>query len=377
MKIDLANVIGMPVKAELEFASGLRLFFLLLVITLLQPPPILVVPGPPRTVETEHPVLGVHTRLTDEVEEWKIQRTLQMVREMGAPWIVEFFPWAYYQGEDGGIAWRHPDMVVNHASAQGLKVIARIGLTPEWARPEDTPLTYLDETAYDDFAAFAAAFARRYRGQVGYLIVGNEPNLSYEWGYRNTTPEDYVELLKAVYPAVKAANPDMTVLAGALAPTLEPPGSPWGLNDLLYLEGMYDAGAADYFDGLAAHTYGLTFPPDAEPGPELLNFRRIELLREIMVAHNDEETEIYITEAGWNDHPRWTRAVRPGQRIAYTLDAIRYAEENWPYVRVVGIWAFRYPAPTKSYMDYYTLVTPEFIAKPIYRELQTFTGNAE
>ncbi|MFW6183398.1 MAG: hypothetical protein ACOC8X_06345 [Chloroflexota bacterium] len=377
MKIDLANVIGVPANAELEFAFGLRLFFLLLIVTLLQPPPILVVPGPPQTVETEHPVLGVHTRLTDEVEEWKIQRTLQMVREMGAPWIVEFFPWAYYQGEDGGIAWRHPDMVVNHASAQGLKVIARIGLTPEWARPEDTPLTYLDETAYDDFAAFAAAFARRYRGQVGYLIVGNEPNLSYEWGYRSTTPEDYVELLKVVYPAVKAANPDMTVLAGALAPTLEPPGSPWGLNDLLYLEGMYEAGAAEYFDGLAAHTYGLTFPPDAEPGPELLNFRRIELLREIMVAHNAEETEIYITEAGWNDHPRWTRAVRPGQRIAYTLDAIRYAEENWPYVRVVGIWAFRYPAPTKSYMDYYTLVNPEFIAKPIYRELQTFTGNAE
>ena len=25
-----------------------------------------------------------------------------------------------------------------------------------------------------------------------------------------------------------------------------------------------------------------------------------------------------ITEGGWNDHPRWTRAVRPGQRIANT-----------------------------------------------------------
>lgn len=377
MNAVLANFIGRPQLEKIELKSGLRLFLLLLVITLLQPPPILVVPGPPQTVETDHPVLGVHTRLTDEVEEWKIQRTLQMVREMGAPWIIEFFPWAYYQGEDGGIAWRHPDLVVNHANAQGLQVIARIGLTPEWARPEDTPLTYLDATAYDDFAAFAAAFARRYRGQVGYLIVGNEPNLSYEWGYRRTTPEDYVELLEVVYPAVKAANPDMTVLAGALAPTLEPPGSPWGLNDLLYLEGMYEAGAADYFDGLAAHTYGLTFPPDAEPGPEILNYRRIELLREIMVAYGDEETDIYITEAGWNDHPRWTRAVRPGQRIAYTLDAIRYAEENWPYVRVVGIWAFRYPAPTRSYMDYFTLVTPEFIAKPIYHELQAFTGNAE
>lgn len=370
---------GNRLLREVEFAFGpaLRLFLLLLVVTWLQPAPVLVTVGPPREVETEHPILGTHTRLTDEVEEWKIERTLEMVRQMGAAWIVEFFPWAYYQGADGGIAWEHPDMVVEHAAAQGLKVVARIGLTPDWARPEDTPLTYLDETAYDDFASFAGAFAARYRGKVQFIIVGNEPNLSYEWGYRQTTPADYVALLRAVYPAVKEANPQVSVLAGALAPTLEPEGSPWGTNDLAYLQGMYEAGAAAYFDGLAVHVYGLTFPPQAEPGDQILNYRRVELQREVMVANGDGETQMYITETGWNDHPRWTRAVRPGQRIAYTKEAVRYAEENWPYVQLVGIWAFRYPAPTKSYMDYYTLVTPEFVTKPIYEELKAFTGNAE
>lgn len=370
---------GNRLLREVEFAFGpaLRLFLLLLVVTWLQPAPVLVTVGPPREVETEHPILGTHTRLTDEVEEWKIERTLEMVRQMGAAWIVEFFPWAYYQGADGGIAWEHPDMVVEHAAAQGLKVVARIGLTPDWARPEDTPLTYLDETAYDDFASFAGTFAARYRGKVQFIIVGNEPNLSYEWGYRQTTPADYVALLRAVYPAVKEANPQVSVLAGALAPTLEPEGSPWGTNDLAYLQGMYEAGAAAYFDGLAVHVYGLTFPPQAEPGDQILNYRRVELQREVMVANGDGETQMYITETGWNDHPRWTRAVRPGQRIAYTKEAVRYAEENWPYVQLVGIWAFRYPAPTKSYMDYYTLVTPEFVTKPIYEELKAFTGNAE
>jgi hypothetical protein len=294
---------------------------------------------------------------------------------MGAPWIVEFFPWAYYHAENGGIAWEHPDMVVNHAVAQGLTVVARIGLTPGWARPPDTPLTYLDESAYDDFARFTAAFAGRYQGKIAHIIVGNEPNLSYEWGYRQTTPQDYVDLLKVVYPAVKAANPDAVVLAGAMAPTLEPAGSPWGLNDLDYLAGMYAAGAADYFDALAVHTYGLTFPPEAEPGPDLLNFRRVELLRQVMVEHGDADTSIFITETGWNDHPRWTRAVRPGQRIQYTLDALRYAEANWPYVELIAIWAFRLPAPSRSYMDYYTLVTPEFVTKPIYDEVKRYTGD--
>ncbi|MCK5921848.1 MAG: hypothetical protein KAG66_12955 [Methylococcales bacterium] len=342
-------------------------------LTLLQPAPSLITPGPPQKVATTHPILGTHTRLTDEVEPWKIQRSLQMVREMGSPWIVELFPWAYYQGENGNINWDHPDQVIAHAHAQGLTIVARIGLTPSWARPEDTPLNYLDADGYAAFAAFAAAFAERYQDQVSYIIVGNEPNLSFEWGYRPTTPQDYVDLLEEVYTAVKSTTPHMQILAGALAPTLEPAGSPWGLNDLEYLHGMYAAGAADYFDGLAVHAYGLTFPPEAAPAPDILNFRRVELVRQIMLDFDDGETDIFITESGWNDHPRWTMGVRPGQRIQYTLDAVQYAEENWPYVKLVAVWAFRYPAPKKSYVDYFTLVTPEFVAKPIYDELQIFT----
>jgi polysaccharide biosynthesis protein PslG len=349
-----------------------RALLLLILLRLLLPAPVLITPGPPQTVNTQHPIVGVHTRLTDEVEEWKIQRSLELVREMGARWIVEFFPWAYYQAENGEIAWSHPDQVITHAHAQGLTVIARLGLTPGWARPADTPLTYLDEESYADFAAFAAAFAGRYKDEVDYLIVGNEPNLSYEWGYRSTTAQDYVNLLKIVYPAVKAANPDIQVLAGALAPTLEPEGSPWGLNDLQYLENMYEAGAADYFDGLAVHAYGLTFPAESEPDPNVLNFRRVELVRQIMVENGESQKSIYITETGWNDHPRWTMAVKPAQRIQNTLDALHLAEEKWPFVEMLAIWSFRYPAPTKSYMDYYTLVTSEFVTKPIYEAIRSY-----
>ena len=351
---------------------GIRLLAFIGLLALIQPSPPLVLLGPPQQVQTNHPIVAVHTRLTDEVEEWKIQRTLQMVREMGATTIVEFFPWAYYQHEDGYIAWEHQDMVVRHAHQQGLQIIARIGMTPDWARPPGTTLNYLDPSAFEDFARFAAAFAARYAGQVQAIIVGNEPNLNFEWGGRQATAEEYVELLAAVYSAVKQANPDMLVLGGALAPTLEPEGSPWGLNDLIYLERMYRAGAGEVMDGLAAHTYGFKFPPEMEPAPDLLNFRRVELWREIMLRYGDD-SPIYITETGWNDSPRWTRAVRPAQRIAYTVAAMQYAEENWPYVPVVAIWMFRTPAPTRSYMDYYTLVTPEFIAKPLYDALQQYT----
>jgi hypothetical protein len=360
---------------NIRFDPALRLLVLSLFLALIQPAPILIVAGQHEAVRSSHPIVAVHTRLTDEVEPWKIQRSLQMVREMGASSIVEFFPWAYYHGQDGGIAWEHPDLVIEHASAQGLKVVARLGLTPAWARPTGTPLTHLDEGAYDDFASFAAQFAARYEGKVDSLIIWNEPNLSYEWGYRQTPVSDYVNLLMKAYPAIKEANPEMRVLAGALAPTLEPEGSPWGLNDLIYLNRMYEEGAANYFDGLSVHAYGLTFPPDTPADPGLLNYRRVELVREIMIKNNDQETPILITETGWNDHPRWTLAVKPGQRIQYTIDALELAEKEWPYVEMVAIWAFRLPAPSKSYMDSYTLVTPEFVKKPIYDTLQEYAGN--
>jgi hypothetical protein len=349
----------------------------------LMPRPPHVVVGPPQTVQTEHPIVCVHTRLTDEVEEWKIQRTLQMVREMGATTIVEFFPWPYIEPEPGQYYWEHSDLIVRHARAQGLTIIARIGLVPDWARPDpdetnqETILTYLEDEHFQDFADFLEVFAARYRGDVDHIIVWNEPNLSFEWGYREVIPARYVELLRVAEPAIRRGNPDAVVLAGALAPTLEPVGSPFGMNEIDFLERFYQAGGADYFDALAMHTYGFKFPPDDPPDPQVLNFRRAELLRAVMEKYGDGDKPVYITESGWNDHPRWTKAVRPGQRIAYTIDGWRYAEENWPWAEAVCNWAFRYPAPVRSYPDYFTLVTPEFAAKPIYDEIQAWARGWE
>jgi len=356
----------------------IRLALVLFLLWAVRPPRVRVVLGPDQQVVTANPIVGVHTRLTDEVDEWKIQRTLHEVREMGAPWIVEYFPWPYIEPEEGEFNWEHSDAVIKHAENQGLTVIARLGWAPAWARPEpdeqETTITYLDAEHYDEFANFVAAFVARYRGRVEHVILWNEPNLSFEWGYRPVDPGGYAEMLRAVYPRAHAANPDVVVLAGALAPTLEPEGSAAGLSDLVYLERMYEAGAAPYFDALAAHAYGLAFPPEEPPAPDAINFRRVELLREVMVAHGDGGKPVYVTEAGWNDHPRWVNSVRPAQRIEYTIGAYEWARQHWPWCVCVAMWAFRYPAPTYSYQDYYAFVTADFEPQVIYLEVQSYTS---
>ncbi len=54
-------------------------------------------------------------------------------------------------------------------------------------------------------------------------------------------------MLRAAYPAIKQANPNVPVLAGSLV----------GSNGV-FLRALYAAGIKGYYDGLAVHFYNLT-----------------------------------------------------------------------------------------------------------------------
>lgn len=363
---------GRLTRRLLPFA--VRMVLLWSVLIQIRPAPPRPIVEPPQTVESNQPLLCVHTRLTDEVEDWKIQRTLQLVREMGSATIVDFFPWAYIETAPNDYDWHHPDRIIQYAHEQGLQVIARLGLVPDWARPridqQRTSLNSLTPDHYADYARFVGAFVARYRGQLAAIVAWNEPNLSFEWGYRQVSPAEYVGFLKQVYSAAHTANPDALVLGGALAPTLEQSAN--ALDDLDFLRGVYQAGGAAYFDGLAIHTYGFTQPATAAPATDVLNFRRIELLRAVMVANGDSGKPVYVTESGWNDAPRWPLAVSPGLRITDTIDAYQLAGTNYPWLKRLCLWYFRAPTWTYAYPDNWALVTPDFQLRPIYDALQSF-----
>jgi len=328
--------------------------------------------GPAQVINSINPKMCIHTRLTDEVEPWKIRQTLQLAVEMGARRIVEYFPWAYVERTPGHDDWSHDDLVMRHIHGQGLKVIARLGLVPRWARPRQSIDSYIDADHYQDFAAYAARFAVRYRRDIAALVVWNEPNLRQEWGSRPPDPAAYTALLCRVYRAVKAVAPDMIVLGGALAPTIAPPQNTQATTDLAYLQALYEAGAGHCFDGLAAHAYGWTAPANAAASHSAINFRRVELLHQVMAKHGDSGKRIWITEGGWNDHPRWTKAVLPGQRIAYTVAAYDITWHDWPWAATFCPWVLRFPRPTYTYQDNFTFVDVDFTPKPIYWDVRAY-----
>ncbi len=323
-------------------------------------------PPPPRTI------LGVHTRLTDEVEPWKISRSLDLVRQMGAGWIVELFPWAYIEPRRGEFDWAHPDDVVREANRQGLEVIARLDFVPAWVRPVGSTPRLLPPERYVDYASFVARFAQRYRQAVRYFVIWNEPNTSFEWGYRGVNPAEYVELLGQASTAIHGVHPEAIVMAAGLAPTVE--RSDLAFNDLEFLQAIYDNDGARYFDALAVHSYGWKFPPEEPARPDRLNFARVELYRAVMTRNGDATKPVIVTETGWNDSPRWTKSVHAGQRIQYTLRALQKATTEWPWLQALCLWAFRLPIPSHDYNDYFTLVDTNFRPKPIYEALREHAG---
>jgi hypothetical protein len=318
---------------------------------------------------------GANFFLDREVERWKQEKTLEMARAAGIGWVKQQFSWEEIEPRrKGEFDWVKYDRIVDLAEQYGMQIIARLDRPPAWARQNSQfPASPPDDLA--DYGDFVHEFVRRYRGRVRYVQIWNEPNLSAEWGFQRVDAVAYTRLLEVAYRRAKEADPEIVVLSAPLAITLEDASMRGNHNDLVFLEQMYQAGAGGYFDILSANAFGLDYPPEEPPDPNVLNFRRVELQREIMERYGDGGKPVWIDEYGWNAAPAsfpdeiltWER-VTEAEQAAYTVRGIAWAREHWPWLGVVNIWYFRQvgdiPPDRASY--YFALVDPEFNPRPVY-----------
>src|SRR5512143_1678328 len=239
---------------------------------------------------------GVNTFLNQEVEPEKRARQLDMIRDAGFKWIRQEFPWEDIEIHAKGdfddrrnppavvSAWDKYDGIVQMAAGRGIGVIARLSTPPRWARKDPSAIATTPPDDLNDYGDYVAAVVSRYRGKIRYYQIWNEPNVYPEWGDREVSPEGYVELLKIGYTRAKQADPDAVIIAAPLAPTIEL--GPRDMNDFIFLQRMYDAGAKSYFDILSVNDYGLwSGPGDRRMRPRVLNFARPLYVRDIMVRN--------------------------------------------------------------------------------------------
>jgi len=316
--------------------------------------------------EVDHaPIAAVHTLRADD-------EMLRLASEGGFDAVVQVFSWLEIEPTREEWHWEYPDFVVRAAEHYGLDLIVRLDGLPAWAA-EEAAAGQADSLS-DDYAVFAGTVAQRYGGQIRGYIVWNEPNLAKEWGGRPPDPAAYTELLRRAYEAIKAADPEATVVSAGLASTNHQNAE--AMDDRVFLEAMYQAGAGAYFDALGAHPYGFVYPPDDPRGShDGLNLARLLDLREIMEARGDGDKPIWTTELGWTTagvgEGSWL-TVTPQQQADYLTDAWRRAlTDEMAWLQVFTVWNLSQGLPPTDEMAGYSLLGESGEPKPAYHTLRT------
>jgi polysaccharide biosynthesis protein PslG len=342
-------------------------------------------PTQPRLIpDTDVNPFGANFFLDREVEDWKRDRTVRLAHDAGIVWAKQQFSWEEIEKRKNQYDWGKADQIVATFEKYGLSIIARLDRPPAWAHKDKT-IAQAPPDDFNDYGDFVDAFVRRYRGRIHFIQVWNEPNIFPEWGNRPVDPAGYADLLKVAYTRAKAADPNIAVLAAPLAITT--PGESWApgsdqwraMDDLAYLDALYQAGSKDYFDILSANAFGLRSSPDESPDPNKLNFQRVSLTRQVMEKYHDANKAVWINEYGWNASPSdfpedkliWGR-VTEQQQADYTINGILKSRANWPWVGVFNIWYFRQVGdvpPDRS--DYYfRIVDVDFTPRLVYQRLK-------
>ncbi|MCA9985853.1 MAG: hypothetical protein KDE09_05245 [Anaerolineales bacterium] len=181
--------------------------------------------------------------------------------ELGMDWVKMQIKWSAVRNEGpDSDQWFIYDGTIDEVSKAGLYLMVSVVSAPEWTRaaggengPPDDLNLYVD---------FINQLLARHGEQIDAIEVWNEQNLDREWSTaEGINPARYVEMLRMTYEAIKAYNPDIIVISGALSPT--------GFNDrvtaiddFVYLDEALAAGMLDYADCVGVHHNGYNIPPN-------------------------------------------------------------------------------------------------------------------
>lgn len=363
---------------------------------------------PPLDLQAEVPIqhngvnpFGINTFLQQEVELSKREEQVRLIAEAGFQWIRQEFPWQDIEISAKGnfddcrngpciSAWLKYDHIVELAEKHGLTIIARLSSPPAWSRADgEARGGFAPPDNMSDFADYAEAVATRYRGRLRYYQIWNEPNIYPEWGDQPADPEAYTRLLCETYARLKRVDPGMVVLAAPLAPT-NPLGLVNGasnhaaeLNDFVYLQRMYNAGAGRCFDVMSVQGYGLgSGPGDRRLRPLQFNYARNLFIRDLMVKNGDAHKAIWIAEVNWNaappEVPTIFGRVTEAQQARYAPLAYQRAQQEWPWVGVTMFWFFKRATDAEKgeAWYYFRMADPDFTLRPVYVSMKDYIAQA-
>ncbi|MBI5958898.1 MAG: beta-galactosidase [Chloroflexi bacterium] len=179
-------------------------------------------------------------------------------------WIKQQVRWEDLEPEPGQYNWAELDVSLALAKEYGINVLLSVVTAPDWARePGNQRLEEVGPPADPNtFANFLTVLLYRYPSQVHAIEVWNEMNIDREWAsIYGLNAQKYVELLRTANLAIKAVDPGIIVISGALSPTGWNDGVA-AYDDFVYFDMLVQAGLLDWADCVGAHHNGYNIGPN-------------------------------------------------------------------------------------------------------------------
>jgi len=237
---------------------------------------------------------------------------ITLAQEAHVRWVRTDIAWSAIEFTNtvpGNYNFSGYDLSILAAKQAGFEPVVTIIGNPSWAATY--PQGPIDKVPLSKFTDFISAVVTRYNGdpasgapgapEVVYWEFYNEPDNSSRIsagkglaGYWGNYGAEYAQMLCAVYPVVKAANPRARVVIGGLAyDWFEDQGGPFVRE---FLDNVLAAGGGQCFDVMNFHYYPAFASYWAPYGPGLSG--KANYLRSKLSQYGLSKPMI-CTEAGW------------------------------------------------------------------------------
>ncbi|MCX5644964.1 MAG: cellulase family glycosylhydrolase [Phycisphaerae bacterium] len=280
---------------------------------------------------------------------------LDRIKRAGISSIRDEVGWGAVEREKGKLAMPEQfDPYVRRAAAQGVDVLLILDYANRFYDDGDRPRS---PEAIEGFCRYAEFVVRHFGKTVRLYEIWNEWDISIgmpQQYRKGGSADDYVKLLKAVYPRIKAADPGVTVMAGACTSGGVKKG---------WLEETVKLGALDSCDAISIHSYNYSdkFP---QRGPEACS-AWMTGVQEMLRKYKGDDVPFYVTEMGWPTHVG-KNGTDPELSASYLARLYLLARTS-PSFR--GLWWYDFQDDgwkAEYNEDNFGLVRPDLTPKPAY-----------
>jgi polysaccharide biosynthesis protein PslG len=336
-------------------------------------------PPPPTATPTILPVddkrfqVGIQVQVTPDGSDNTWMGVVSDPNKLGLHWVKIQVRWKDFAPNSAtldytALPWVQLDSAVNAAASHHLHVMLSVVTAPDWAREPGIDVSRNGPPANpQDYANFAVALVQRYAGKIHAMEVWNEMNLDREWtSMQGLSPANYVHLLAATSQAVKAVDPGIIIISGALSPTgVDDHVGAW--DDYTYLDALIQNGLLNYADCVGAHHNGYNVSPnytfDQIPNDPAATFRgpfdnpnhSWSFRSTLQTYYNKIQLgggtqKLCVTEFGWpsteglNGYPTGFEFANDNtldEQKQFTVDALNNMV-SWDNVWLAFIWNLNY-----------------------------------